>query len=61
MSVAGQVVLAGLLVLLVVVLAILLASAREVDTERRRDGTRTGESPAARLRDVDYDESDLYR
>lgn len=61
MSVAEQGVLAGLLLGLVVVLTILLASARQVDAERRRDGTRKGDSPAARLRDVDFDESDLYR
>lgn len=61
MSVSEQVVLAGLLLMLVVMLTILLASAREVDAERRRDGTRNSESPAVRLRDIDYDESDLYR
>lgn len=62
MSVAEQGVLAGLLLGLVVVLTILLASARQVDAERRREGsTRNSQAPAARLRDVDFDESEFYR
>lgn len=58
MSLGEQGVLAALLLVLVLVLAVVLASARQIDADRRQG--RDAE-PSVRLRDVEFDDSDLYR
>jgi len=59
MSVVEQGFLAALLLVLLLVLTVVLASARQIDAERRNG--RDDELPPVRLRDVDLDDIDLYR